>query len=82
MADIDVAAARTAPIPFIESENNPRTRTLNEDEQADLVEVSNFGVVMIQDMLDEGHYDDGKEEVLESLRDRVNTLLTVTKKAE
>lgn len=82
MADIDVAAARTAPIPFIDSENNPRTRTLNEDEQADLVEASNFGVVMIQDMLDEGHYDDGKEEVLESLRNRVNTLLTVTKKTE
>lgn len=84
MADINLAAARTAPIPFIESENNPRTRTLTEDEQADLVEAANHGVVAIDDILENPNsFDEHRQfEELEDLKGRVNTLLTVTKKPE
>lgn len=79
MADINLAAARTAPIPFIESENNPRTRTLNEDEQADLVEAANHGVVAIEDMIDVNEADHERLRNLEGLQERVEVLLTVTK---
>jgi hypothetical protein len=84
MADINLAAARTAPIPFIESENNPRTRTLNEDEQADLVEAAYHGVVAIDDILENPNsFDEHRQFAeLEDLKGRVNTLLTVTKKPE
>jgi hypothetical protein len=84
MADIDLAAARTAPIPFIESENNPRTRTFTEDEQADLVTAANYGVVQLEDVLeDPSTFDEHRQfEELEDLKDRVNVLLTVTKKPE
>ncbi|HEX9086144.1 MAG TPA: hypothetical protein VF867_01295 [Arthrobacter sp.] len=79
-ADIDLAAAKNAPIPFIAAENNPRTRSLSEDEQADLVEAANHGMTAIEDILeDPNSFDEHRQfEDLEGLKTRVNTLLTVT----
>ena len=84
MADIDLAAARTAPIPFIDSEADPRTRMLSLDEQTDLVEAANYGVGAIGDILDDNNsFDEHRQfEVLDNLKGRVNTILTVTKKPE
>jgi len=82
-ADIDLAAAKTAPIPYIAEEHDPRTRSLSEDEQADLVEAANHGVVAIEDILDDPNsFDDHRRfEEMEGLKTRVNTLLTVTTQA-
>lgn len=78
-ADIDLAAAKNAPIPFIAAENNPRTRSLSEDEQADLVEAANHGMTVIEDILENPNsFDEHRQfEDLEGLKTRVNTLLTV-----
>lgn len=81
MIDINLQAALKAPDPFIGEEHDPRTRTLSLDEQTDLVEAANHGVVAMEDILDDtGSFDEHRQyEVLENLKDRVNTLLTVTK---
>lgn len=82
-ADIDLAAAKNAPIPFIADEHDPRTRTLSLDEQTDLVEAANHGIVAIDDILEDNNsFDEHRQfEVMENLKERVNTLLTVTKQA-
>jgi hypothetical protein len=79
MIDIDLAAAVNAPDPFIAEEHNPRTRSLSEDEQADLVEAANHGVVAMEDILDDtGSFDEHrKRQDLEDTKERVTTLLTV-----
>lgn len=81
MIDIDLQSALNAPDPFIAEEHDPRTRTLSVDEQADLVEAANHGVVAMEDILDDSNsFDERRQyEVMENLKDRVNTLLTVTK---
>lgn len=84
MIDIDLRAALAAADPFIAEEHDPRTRTLSLDEQTDLVEAANHGVVAMEDILDENNsFDEYRQfEVLENLKNRVNTLLTVTKQAD
>jgi hypothetical protein len=84
MIDIDLRAALQAPDPFIAEEHNPRTRSLSEDEQADLVEAANYGVTAIEDILeDPNSFDEHRQfEEKEALKDRVNTLLTVKKQAD
>lgn len=79
--DINLQAALNAPDPFIAEEHDPRTRTLSLDEQTDLVEAANHGLVAMEDILDDSNsFDEYRQfEVLENLKDRVNTLLTVTK---
>ncbi|MET4143775.1 hypothetical protein [Arthrobacter sp. UYCo732] len=81
--DIDLQAALIAPDPFIGEEHDPRTRTLSLDEQTDLVEAANHGVIAIEDILDANSFDEHRQyEVMENLKDRVDTLLTVTKQPE
>jgi hypothetical protein len=82
--DINLQAAVNAPDPFIAEEHDPRTRTLSLDEQTDLVEAANHGVVALEDIIeDTGSFDEHRQyEVMENLKDRVNTLLTVTKQAD
>lgn len=83
MVDINLQAALNAPDPFIADEHDPRTRTLSLDEQTDLVEAANHGVVAMEDILDGNSFDEHRQyEVLENLKDRVNTLLTVTRQAD
>jgi hypothetical protein len=84
MIDIDLAAAVNTPDPFIAEEHDPRTRTLSLDEQTDLVEAANHGVVAMEDILDDnGSFDEHRQfEVMENLKDRVNTLLTVKTQAD
>jgi hypothetical protein len=84
MIDIDLAAAVNAPDPFFVEEHNPRTRSLSEDEQADLAEAANYGIVAIEDILeDPNSFDEHRQfEEKEALKDRVNTLLTVTTQPE
>jgi hypothetical protein len=84
MIDIDLRAALAAPDPFIAEEHDPRTRTLSLDEQTDLVEAANHGVIAMEDILDDNNsFDEHRQfEVLENLKDRVNTLLTVKKQAD
>lgn len=78
MIDIDLQAALNARDPFIAEEHDPRTRTLSLDEQTDLVEAANHGVVAMEDILDGNSFDEHRQyEVLENLKERVNTLLTV-----
>lgn len=77
--DINLQAALNAPDPFIAEEHDPRTRTLSLDEQTDLVEAANHGVVTMEDILEGDSFDEHRQyEVLENVKDRVNTLLTVT----
>ncbi|MFB9713902.1 hypothetical protein [Arthrobacter methylotrophus] len=76
MADINLKAATQAPLPDVSPQNDPLTRAFAAQEQKDLIESANFGIITIQDCLDEEHYDSDKKEDLEELRDRVNTLLT------
>lgn len=76
-ANIDLKAAMNAPLPPT-PQNDPLTRAFTADEQSDLIEAANNGVLMIQDRLDEGHHDPGAAEELESLLARVNILLTNT----
>ncbi|MBG0738836.1 hypothetical protein IV500_05300 [Paeniglutamicibacter antarcticus] len=80
-AFINLTAARDAPVPFIAAENSPYTRSFSEDEQRDLVEAANRGIVAIEDVLDDpGSFDEHRQfQELEDLKDRVNALLTVTK---
>lgn len=82
--DINLQAALNAPDPFIAEEHDPRTRTLSLDEQTDLVEAANHGLMAMEDILDNGSsFDEHRQfEVLENLKDRVNTLLKVTKQPE
>ncbi|ACL42148.1 hypothetical protein Achl_4197 (plasmid) [Pseudarthrobacter chlorophenolicus A6] len=82
--DINLQAALNAPDPFIAEEHDPRTRTLSLDEQTDLVEAANHGVVAMEDILDDNNsFDEHRQfEVLENLKARVNTLLTVTTKQD
>ncbi|QOT19520.1 hypothetical protein [Paenarthrobacter sp. YJN-5] len=82
--DINLQAALNAPDPFIAEEHDPRTRTLSSDEQTDLVEAANHGVAAMEDVLEDNNsFDEHRQfEVLENLKDRVNTLLTVTKQPE
>lgn len=76
--DIDLQAALNAPDPFIAEEHDPRTRTLSLDEQTDLVEAANHGVIAMEDILDDNSFDEHRQfEALENLKERVNTLLTV-----
>ncbi|XAS69258.1 hypothetical protein V3C33_08415 [Micrococcaceae bacterium Sec5.7] len=84
MVDIDLAAAVNTPDPFIAKEHDPRTRTLSEDEQTELVEAANHGVVAMEDILDDTNsFDEHRQhEEMAYLKDRVNTLLTVTKQPE
>lgn len=84
MIDIDLQAALHAPDPFIAEEHNPRTRSLSEDDQADLVEAANHGMSTMEDILeDPNSFDEHRQfEELEDLKVRVNTLLTVTKQPE
>ena len=83
MVDINLQAALNAPDPFIADEHDPRTRTLSLDEQTDLVEAANHGVVAMEDILDDNNFDEHRQfEVMENLKDRVNTLLTVSKQAD
>lgn len=78
--DIDLRAAVNAPDPFIAEENNPRTRSLSEDDQADLVEAANHGMSVIEDILeDPNSFDEHRQFTeMEELKTRVNNLLTVT----
>ena len=82
--DIDLAAALNAPDPFIDEEHSPYTRTLSEDDQRDLVEAANHGIVAIEDILeDPNSFDEHRQfQEMEDLKGRVNTLLTVTKQPE
>ena len=84
MVDIDLEAALQAPDPFIAEEHNPRTRSLSEDEQEDLVEAASYGIIAIEDILeDPNSFDEHRQfEEKEALKDRVNTLLTVTTQPE
>jgi hypothetical protein len=83
-ADIDLAAAKEAPIPFIAEENSPYTRTLSEDDQRDLVEAASHGIVAIDDILeDPNSFDEHRQfQEMEDLKGRVNTLLTVKTQPE
>ena len=84
MVDINLHAALNAPDPFIAEEHDPRTRTLSLDDQTDLVEAANYGVAAMEDILDDNNsFDEHRQhEVLENLKDRVNTLLTVKTQPE
>ncbi|HEX9228176.1 MAG TPA: hypothetical protein VF885_16560 [Arthrobacter sp.] len=84
MIDIDLQAALHAPDPFIAEEHNPRTRSLSEDDQADLVEAANHGMSTMEDILvDPNSFDENRQfEELQDLMVRVNTLLTVTAQPE
>lgn len=84
MIDIDLRAAVAAPDPFIAEEHNPRTRSLSEDEQTDLVEAANHGIGAIDDILDDpNNFDEHRQfEEKDELRNRVNALLTVRKRRD
>jgi hypothetical protein len=83
MIDIDLRAALQVKDPFIAEEHDPRTRTLSLDEQTDLVEAANHGVVAMEDILDNNNFDEHRQfEVMENLKNRVNTLLTVKTQAD
>lgn len=82
--DINLQAAVNAPDPFIAEEHDPRTRTLSLDEQTDLVEAANHGIIAMEDILEDNNsFDEHRQfEVLENLKDRVDTLLKVTTKED
>lgn len=84
MVDINLQAALNAPDPFIADEHDPRTRTLSLDDQTDLVEAANYGIPAMEDILDDNNsFDEHRQfEVLENLKSRVNTLLTVQSRPE
>ncbi|HAP90825.1 MAG TPA: hypothetical protein DIT15_05435 [Arthrobacter bacterium] len=84
MIDIDLQAAVNAPDPVFPEENDPRTRSLSEDEQSDLVEAANHGFIAMEDILDDiNSFDEHRQyHEMEDLKSRVTELLTVRKPVE
>jgi hypothetical protein len=82
--DINLQAAVNAPDPLIAEENTPYTRSLSEDDQRDLVEAANHGIVAIDDILeDPNSFDEHRQfQEMEDLKGRVKTLLTVKTQPE
>ncbi|MDQ6752878.1 MAG: hypothetical protein M3017_05595 [Actinomycetota bacterium] len=63
--------------PWIADEHGPRTRSLTEDEQDDLVEAAFHGLSCIEDAI-ESSDDHRHATALQERLDRLNTLLTKT----
>lgn len=78
-ADIDLRAARNAPLPFVPEEHSPYTRSFTEDEQRDIVEVVGQGLIALDDRIDalDGQGEPARLKELEQLRNRVQPLMKV-----